>query len=129
MILGNQCSFPCARCVLLLCSGPVYEWISGPTKHSHSDRLLHVAIHFVVVVIRIHTNGSTDMLILCFQLKKIVGFSICIRITQKWNLSLKCHWISVSLYMTKYKQNEAVILILDLSDCARYLLLQCISTL
>ena len=78
------------RCVLL-CGGPVYEGISGPTEHLHSDRSLHVAIHFVIVVLRIRicANGSTPILILCFRFVVAFAFVICIRIAHKWNLSLR----------------------------------------
>ena len=69
---------------MLLCSGPVYEGISNVTRHSHSDRSLHVAIHFVVVLhIHIHTNGSTPILIL--YLRFFVAFTFVIHITDKWN--------------------------------------------
>ena len=72
---------------MLLCGSPVYEGISSPTKHSHSDRSLHVAIHFVVVILCIHTNGSTPMLILYFQ--SIVAFAFVIPIMHKWNFSFR----------------------------------------
>ena len=66
MPLGDRCRFPCARHVLLY-SGPVYEGISRPAKHSHSDWSLHVAIHFVTFAVHIHIpmNGITPILILC----------------------------------------------------------------
>ena len=73
---------------VLLCGSPVYEGISGPTKHSHLDRSLHVVIHFVIIIIHIHTDGSTTMLILFFRSFVTLAFVIRIRITHKWNLSL-----------------------------------------
>ena len=63
---------------MLLCSSPVYEGISGLTKHSNSDRLLHVAIDFVIIMLQIYirTNGSTPILILCFQFLVTLAFVI-----------------------------------------------------
>ena len=86
MILRDIVVFPCGRHVLL-CSSPVYEGISSPTKHSHSDQSLQVAVHFVVIILRIHTNGSTPILILCFRF--FVAFAFVIRIMHKWNLSFR----------------------------------------
>ena len=62
----------------------VYEGISGPTKHLHSGRSLHVAIHFIIIVFCICTNGSTPILNVCFQF--FVAFTFVIFITRKWNL-------------------------------------------
>ena len=68
MLLGDQCSFPSMRCVLL-CGGTVYEGISRPIKYSHSDQSLHAMINCLAfaVYIRIRTNGIGPILILCAQ--------------------------------------------------------------
>ena len=64
----DQCSFTSIWHVLLWGSY-VRELISCLIKHSRSDRSLHAAIHFVVIAvrIRIQSNGSTPILILCFR--------------------------------------------------------------
>ena len=65
MILGNQCSFPLRKvCAVAALSMK----ISRPTKHSLSDRSLHVLIHFVAFAVRIRTNGIAPVLIIYARL-------------------------------------------------------------
>ena len=66
---------------VLLCGSPMYEGISSPTNHSHSDRQLHEGMNFVTIIlcIRIRINGSNPILILCCRF--VVAFVIRIRIT------------------------------------------------
>ena len=96
MRLGDHCSFPAIQHVLL-CSGSVYDGISRPIKHSHSEWSLHAAVYFVIITVRtcIRTFGNTPIVILCFQIFVTFAFIICIHIMHKWNLSL-IQYVSVN---------------------------------
>ena len=76
-----------AKCKFYL-RATVCGLISHMIKHWHSNRLLHVAIHVVIVVLHIHTNGHTHVLLPCFQFVVAFTFIVCIRIMHrsKWNL-------------------------------------------
>ena len=86
---GGQCSFP----LQVACATLQWLWVFHLIKHSHSDRSLHAAIHFVTftVHISIQTNGITPMPILCARYFVVFTFVICLRIMHKWNLSLNCN--------------------------------------
>ena len=85
MILRDQCSFPLFEVCATL-------WWSCVWRDFQSDKrfalIAQKGIHFVVVVVHIHTNGTTAILILCFRFFVAFTFVIRIHITHKWNLSL-----------------------------------------
>ena len=89
MILRDQCTFLTPEACATL-------WWPCIWRDFRSDKpftftpIAHEWIHFVIIIdlIRIRTNGSTPILILCFRF--FVAFII--RITDKWNLSFSI-WV------------------------------------
>ena len=90
-------------------AAPVCAGITSLTKHSHLDRLLMKGFIFVVVVlcIRIHTNRSTPILILCFRFLSHSSFTfalrtwgilaLCYYVCTIWLLLLALHWLETSI--------------------------------
>ena len=116
-LLRDQCSFPMSEacttlrwpCVWMEGFQSNKTFAFGPIAICRGSRGL--VIHFVVVVlrcIRIRTNGSTPILILCFRF--FVAFVIRIRITDKWNLSfVLCFRVflgRIRIHHSHYKQVE-----------------------
>ena len=101
---------------MLLLGGPVYERISGLTKHLQSDLSLHVAIHLVIVILRIHidTNGSTATLILCLRFVGAFEFVIHIRIRHKWNLYFNFCIVLALMYVKLATILEDILMVVKL---------------
>ena len=97
MRLGEQCSFPSTQHVLLCCDS-VYEGISRPIKHSHSDRSQRFILSDLQTI-RIQTNGITPILILCARLFVTFAFIIHNCSTHKWNLSFMTYIPILNLHV------------------------------
>ena len=81
MILGDQCSFPLRKACVTV-------WQPYVLRDFQSNKAFTFElIQFVTVIlcIRIHTNGSIPIIILCFRFL-CVAFAFVIRITHKWKL-------------------------------------------
>ena len=94
MWLGDQCSFPSMRCVILCVSCVCGDFLSDKTltfAHSHIRTMQRFILSSSQFAFAFRRIGSTLILILCFRFFCRIRFVIWITHKWKWNLSFILH--------------------------------------